>query len=65
MAYKRRPILRTYRDGAGQWRWRLKGGNGRIVADSGESYFRRRDVEGAIRRLYGILATARREVANG
>lgn len=27
-----------YRDRAGEWRWRLKAGNGRIVGDSGEGY---------------------------
>lgn len=26
-----------------QWRWRLKAANGRIVADSGESYNNKRD----------------------
>jgi uncharacterized protein YegP (UPF0339 family) len=28
----------VYRDAAGEWRWRLKAANGRIVADSGEGY---------------------------
>lgn len=28
----------TYSDASGQWRWRLIATNGRIVADSGESY---------------------------
>jgi len=32
-----------YRDKAGEWRWRLKATNGRIVADSGEGYQRLRD----------------------
>ena len=27
-----------YFDGRGEWRWRLKSPNGRIVADSGEGY---------------------------
>lgn len=31
-----------YKDGNGQWRWRLKAANGEIVA-SGESYVRRDD----------------------
>ncbi len=33
--------LHVYRDDAGEWRWRLKARNGRILADSGESYKRR------------------------
>lgn len=27
-----------YKDSAGEWRWRLKAVNGRIIADSGEGY---------------------------
>jgi uncharacterized protein YegP (UPF0339 family) len=27
-----------YKDTKGEWRWRLKAQNGRIVADSGEGY---------------------------
>jgi len=27
-----------YQDAKGEWRWRLKASNGRIVADSGEGY---------------------------
>lgn len=34
--------------GALQWRWRLRGANGKIVATSGEAYFNRADAEGAI-----------------
>lgn len=29
-----------YQDARGEWRWRLKARNGRIVADSGEGYVR-------------------------
>jgi len=43
--------FRVFRDNAGEWRWRLVAANGRIVADSGEGYTRRRDVERAIRRI--------------
>ena len=28
----------TYKDRAGEWRWQLVASNGKIVADSGESY---------------------------
>ena len=27
-----------YKDSKGEWRWRLKAANGRIIADSGEGY---------------------------
>ena len=27
-----------YKDARGEWRWRLKASNGRILADSGEGY---------------------------
>ncbi|MEP6819414.1 MAG: YegP family protein [bacterium] len=27
-----------YKDSKGEWRWRLKSSNGRILGDSGESY---------------------------
>jgi uncharacterized protein YegP (UPF0339 family) len=32
-----------YKDRSGQYRWRLKAGNGAIIADSGESYHNRQD----------------------
>lgn len=31
----------VYRDGVGEWRWRIVARNGRVVADSGEGYKRR------------------------
>ena len=32
-----------YRDSNNQWRWHLKAANGRIIADSGESYWNKDD----------------------
>ncbi len=46
----------VYQDKSGQWRWRLLAGNGRIVADSGESYTRLRDAERAV--MGALRATA-------
>ena len=40
-----------YPDKAGEWRWRLVAGNGRIVADSGEGYASKANVKRAIKRL--------------
>ena len=36
----RKAKLHFYRDAQGQWRWRLRASNGRILADSGEGYRR-------------------------
>ena len=41
----------TYEDAAGEYRWRLKGSNDRIVADSGEGYADRGGVEDAVERV--------------
>ena len=41
----------VYRDGAGQWRWRLVHRNGNILADSGEGYTRRNDAKRAVDRV--------------
>lgn len=35
---KPRPRIHIYKDGAGEFRWSLYGRNGRILADSSESY---------------------------
>ena len=32
------PKFEVYKDKAGEWRWRLRASNGRIIADSGEGY---------------------------
>lgn len=37
-----------YQDTQRQYRWRLKASNGRIIADSGESYINRSDCQHAI-----------------
>lgn len=38
----------VYRDAAGQWRWRLRAVNGRIVADSAEGYAAKRNAKRAV-----------------
>jgi uncharacterized protein YegP (UPF0339 family) len=38
-----RRTFNVYRDAADEWRWRLVAGNGRIIADSGESYRHKHD----------------------
>lgn len=37
-----------YQDTQRQWRWRLKAGNGRIIADSAEGYWNEGDCDHAI-----------------
>ena len=34
----KQPKFHIYQDHAGEWRWRLKSANGRIIADSAEGY---------------------------
>jgi uncharacterized protein YegP (UPF0339 family) len=41
-------MMQIYQDRAGLWRWRLTARNGRIVAESGEGYARRRDISRAL-----------------
>ena len=40
-----------YRDAVGEWRWRLRARNGRIVADSGEGYTRRAAAAAAFEKI--------------
>jgi len=38
-----------YRDGSGEWRWRLFASNGRQIANGGEGYVKKSDCENGIR----------------
>lgn len=44
-----------YEDEAGEWRWRLKASNGRIVADSAEGYARKRNAMRAASLLWDSI----------
>jgi uncharacterized protein YegP (UPF0339 family) len=44
-----------YQDNVGDWRWRVVARNGKIIADSGESYTRREELIKAMRRLRSTL----------
>jgi len=44
--------VEIYADASGQYRWRRKAPNGRIVADSGESYTRAGDCLEAAERVF-------------
>jgi uncharacterized protein len=45
-----------YKDASGQWRWRLHAQNGRMIADSGESYHNKADCEHAISLVKGCAS---------
>ncbi len=49
--------IEKYRAADG-WRWRMRAGNNRIVADSGEAYRSRENCQGAIRRLLDAMGEA-------
>jgi len=46
-ASERTPTLEYYTDKKGEYRWRLKAGNGKIIANSGEGYKTKAGVEKA------------------
>lgn len=49
------PRFEVYRDKADEYRWRFVAANGRIMADSGESYTRREDCHDAVARLVELI----------
>jgi uncharacterized protein YegP (UPF0339 family) len=52
----------VYKDTAGQWRWRLKAANGKIVASSGEGYANKADCIHAIELVKGSASVPVKEV---
>lgn len=50
---KRQFNLYIYRDDKGQWRWRARAQNNRVLADSAEGYGERQGVEHALELLFG------------
>jgi uncharacterized protein len=45
------PYFYVYRDAAGEWRWRLRASNEKIIADSGEGYYSQGGCEEAVARV--------------
>jgi len=45
------PHFEVYEDQAGEWRWRMVAGNGRVVADSGEGYSSKSGARRAVRNV--------------
>ncbi len=54
----RKGKLEIYEDASGDWRWRLKSSNGRIIATSGEGYTRQRDCEEAQKKVVVTMRDA-------
>jgi uncharacterized protein YegP (UPF0339 family) len=50
------PRLQVYEDAHGEWRWRLRAANGRIVADSAEGYVNRSGAQRAAQTVLAMLA---------
>lgn len=51
----KKPRLTIYADSHLQYRWRLRGANGRILAASSESFTRRRDARRNVQRVFDTL----------
>lgn len=45
----------VYQDADTRWRWRLQSANGRVLADSGQSYASKREV---LRAVYVLMEAA-------
>ena len=46
-----------YKDYKGEWRWRLKAANGKILADSGESYTSKQHCREALDLVKGAVTS--------
>lgn len=56
----RAPQLEIYVDNAGEYRWRLKAANDKIIAVSGEGYKQKKDCEDGIASVEQNLPIAER-----
>ncbi|MBO6782397.1 MAG: DUF1508 domain-containing protein [Alphaproteobacteria bacterium] len=45
-----------YKDKAGEWRWRLRAANNKIIADCGEGYQNKQDCLAGIELVKGSIA---------
>jgi uncharacterized protein YegP (UPF0339 family) len=48
------PYFSLYKDTAGQWRWKIKAKNHKIIADSAEGYHNKQDAVNAIELVKGV-----------
>lgn len=49
----------VYEDNAGQWRWRLRARNGRLLASSGQGFASRANVERSVKDVRKATAKAK------
>lgn len=54
-------VFTIYQDIAGEYRWTLTAGNGRVIADSSESYRSPSETRDAVKRVQRYAITARVE----
>lgn len=59
----KQPKFTVYMDAAGLYRWSLVSANGRVIADSAESYTRKRDALRAVDAVLMAIFDAQIEVA--
>jgi len=52
----RKSKLETYEDAAGDWRWRLKSSNGRIIANGGEAFHSKSSCRSSWSNVAGVFA---------
>lgn len=52
-----RKIGEVYKDGAGEFRWRIRAANGEIIASSGESFDSYRNATDALQRVIDLEAS--------
>lgn len=58
MARINKSQIKVYRDHAGEYRWRLVGGNGHTIADSAEGYASKWNCVMAVKRFQQAVAKA-------
>jgi uncharacterized protein YegP (UPF0339 family) len=51
-------MFELYKDGNGDWRWRLLANNKKVIADSGEGYRKRSECHKAVDRVRRLVACA-------
>lgn len=51
-------MFKLYKDGSGEWRWRLVAANDKTIADSAEGYKRRYECVKAIDRVRALASAA-------
>lgn len=56
-----KPVVQYYQDVKGEWRWRVKARNGKIISNSGEGYTTPRDARRAYERVVELTNEEKKE----